>query len=187
MCYKKSDSSFRKYFKKRFICFPLAFLTLCLFVKYSLKTENENDYNDSSPSKCLFCGIASGRITPPKLEFENDEYVIFKDIKPAATYHYLAIPKQHFDSLNVLNKSHVGLVERMQNGMIQFLASKDVDISKSVIGFHVPPFISQKHLHLHGISPVSEMSFSDRISFMIPSFWFKSANSAIESLQHADP
>lgn len=68
------------------------------------------------------------------------------------------------------------LVERMQNGMIQFLASKDVDISKAVIGFHVPPFISQNHLHLHGISPVSEMSFSDRISFMIPSFWFKSVS-----------
>ncbi|XP_030557016.1 histidine triad nucleotide-binding protein 3 [Drosophila novamexicana] len=185
MCNKKSSSWFRKYFKKRFISFPLAFLTLCLFIKYSLQTEN--DHNDSSISECLFCGIASGKITPPKLEFENDEFVIFKDIKPAATYHYLAIPKQHFDSLKVLNKSHVGLVERMQNGMIQFLASKDVDISKAVIGFHVPPFISQNHLHLHGISPVSEMSFSDRISFMIPSFWFKSANSAIESLQRTDP
>ncbi|XP_030080540.1 histidine triad nucleotide-binding protein 3 [Drosophila hydei] len=74
----------------------------------------------------------------------------------------------------------------MQTGMIRFLASKNVSIASSLIGFHIPPFISQKHLHLHGISPTSEMDLSDRISFFMPSFWFKSANEAVEALKHED-
>ncbi|XP_017858231.1 PREDICTED: histidine triad nucleotide-binding protein 3 [Drosophila arizonae] len=170
--------------KKRHLLIPLACLVLFIFIKYTI--EFGNDLNDQSPIECLFCNIAHGRITPPKLEFENDEYVIFKDKNPASTYHYLAIPKQHFDSLKVLNKSHVGLVERMQNGMIRFLESKNVSKENAVIGFHIPPFISQKHLHLHGISPKSEMDLSNRINFFIPSFWFKSADDAIESLKLAD-
>ncbi|KAH8377788.1 hypothetical protein KR093_007133, partial [Drosophila rubida] len=129
-----------------------------------------------SPEKCLFCEIASGNRTPPVLEFENDEYVIFKDIRPASTHHYLAIPKQHFESLNVLNKSHVGLGNRMNDGMVEFLKSKGVDTSHAVIGFHIPPFISQHHLHLHGISPKSKMGLWNRINFLTPSFWFKSVS-----------
>ncbi|KAH8392487.1 hypothetical protein KR215_009497, partial [Drosophila sulfurigaster] len=146
-----------------------------------------------SPAKCLFCQFANGNRTPPVLEFENDEYVIFKDIRPASTYHYLAIPKKHYESLKVLNKSHVGLgkskvgliyilllfthvflVSRMYSGMVDFLGSKGIDTSDAVIGFHIPPFISQHHLHLHGISPISEMGFWDRINFLTNSFWFKS-------------
>ncbi|KAL7740614.1 hypothetical protein ACLKA6_009496 [Drosophila palustris] len=108
------------------------------------------------------------------------------DKRPVSTYHYLAIPKQHYDSLNVLNKSHVDLVSRMQDGMVKFLESKGVDTSDAIIGFHIPPFISQHHLHLHGISPVSGMSISDRISFLMPSFWAKSANDTIDLLRHSD-
>jgi len=94
--------------KKKLILFSvLVSLLLLLLIKYSI--EIRKSFNPQAPTKCLFCEIANGSRTPPILEFENDEYVIFKDKKPASTYHYLAIPKKHYDSLNVLNKSHVGL------------------------------------------------------------------------------
>lgn len=64
----------------------------------------------------------------------------------------------------------------MQEGMIKFLLSKGVHEEDAIIGYHIPPFISQKHLHLHGISPISDMSLSNRISFFMPSFWFKSVS-----------
>lgn len=64
---------------------------------------------ESIISKCLFCNIANGRKPPVKLLYENEEYAILKDKYPASTHHYLAIPKQHYTSLKVLNKSHVGL------------------------------------------------------------------------------
>ncbi|KAH8263701.1 hypothetical protein KR044_012704, partial [Drosophila immigrans] len=149
-------------------------LILLLFIKYTIETSTKS-FNPQSPPKCLFCEFASGNRTPPILEFETDEYVIFKDIRPASTYHYLAIPKQHYESLNVLNKSHVGLVSRMYGGMVKFLESKGVETSDAVIGFHIPPFISQHHLHLHGISPISKMGLWDRINFL-PSFWFKTVS-----------
>ncbi|SPP85066.1 histidine triad nucleotide-binding protein 3 [Drosophila guanche] len=133
--------------------------------------------------KCLFCDFANGRQGPPPvLEVQTDEYVIFKDKSPAATYHYLAIPKQHFDSFSVLNRSHIGLVMQMESGMVELLKSKNVDPSKAIIGFHIPPFISVKHLHLHGIYPPSEMSLWNRINFM-SSFWFKTAKDANEALE----
>lgn len=153
---------------------------------------------ESIISKCLFCNIANGRKPPVKLLYENEEYAILKDKYPASTHHYLAIPKQHYTSLKVLNKSHVGLgkkctintvcmyvlnqiwvmllftASRMHEGMVEFLLSKGVNEEDAIIGYHIPPFISQKHLHLHGIYPKSEMSLSNRISFFMPSFWFKS-------------
>nr|XP_043067461.1 histidine triad nucleotide-binding protein 3 [Drosophila bipectinata] len=127
----------------------------------------------SGAQDCFFCDFANHRQGPPPiLEVETDEFVIFKDKYPVAKYHYLAIPKEHLDSFSVLNRSHVGLVRRMESGMMDFLRSKKVDPEKAIIGFHIPPFISVKHLHLHAIYPSSDMSLGHRISFM-SSFWFK--------------
>ncbi|KAH8240921.1 hypothetical protein KR026_008091, partial [Drosophila bipectinata] len=127
----------------------------------------------SGAQDCFFCDFANHRQGPPPiLEVETDEFVIFKDKYPVAKYHYLAIPKEHLDSFSVLNRSHVGLVRRMESGMMEFLRSKKVDPEKAIIGFHIPPFISVKHLHLHAIYPSSDMSLGHKISFM-SSFWFK--------------
>lgn len=60
----------------------------------------------------------------------------------------------------------------MESGMMEFLKSKKVDPEKAIIGFHIPPFISVKHLHLHAIYPPSDMGLGNKISFM-SSFWFK--------------
>ncbi|KAH8412341.1 hypothetical protein KR009_001391, partial [Drosophila setifemur] len=135
---------------------------------------------------CFFCDFAHHRKGPPPvLEVETEDYVIFKDKYPAAKHHYLAIPKEHYDSFSVLNKSHLGLVHRMESGMRDFLRSQSVDPDKAIIGFHIPPFISVKHLHLHGIYPPSDMGIGNKINFM-SSFWFKKVvkNICFYSYQH---
>jgi len=63
-------------------------------------------------------------------------------------------------------------VKRMEAGMMEFLKTKNVDPKEAIIGFHLPPFISVHHLHLHGIFPPSDMSIGNKISFL-SSFWFK--------------
>lgn len=197
--------------KKIVLSILITIVVFSLFLNYMIETE-ENEQLESIKSKCLFCNIANGRKMSARLEYENEEYAILKDKYPAATHHYLAIPKEHYTSIKVLNKSHVGLgkklniymffmcvlnlihmlthldertfgnilqwftVSRMHEGMIQFLLSKGIREEDAIIGYHIPPFISQKHLHLHGISPKSEMSLSNRISFFMPSFWFKSVS-----------
>lgn len=49
-------------------------------------------------SECVFCKIVQGAI-PAKKVFENDDFLAFQDIQPAAPVHCLLIPKKHIVSL----------------------------------------------------------------------------------------
>ncbi|KAH8405028.1 hypothetical protein KR222_005088 [Zaprionus bogoriensis] len=128
---------------------------------------------------CIFCDISAGK-TDTVLELETEEFVIFKDIRPATRYHYLIVPKQHYESLKVLDKSHKRLVSRMQDELMRFLDSKGCSTDDTLLGFHLPPFISVKHLHMHGIAPRSEMSFLSRMVYRPSSLWFKTVRSSAE-------
>lgn len=52
---------------------------------------------------CVFCSIVEGR-TNTVIEKETNDYVIFKDIRPACTYHYLAVSKKHIESLQTITE-----------------------------------------------------------------------------------
>ncbi|MEI2415472.1 histidine triad nucleotide-binding protein [Orrella sp. JC864] len=47
---------------------------------------------------CIFCKIAQGSI-PARKVYEDDEFVCFHDISPAAPVHLLLIPRKHVVSL----------------------------------------------------------------------------------------
>lgn len=47
---------------------------------------------------CLFCKIARHEI-PARIVHEDDEFIAFHDINPAAPVHLLLIPKHHVASL----------------------------------------------------------------------------------------
>lgn len=49
-------------------------------------------------STCLFCKIADGEIPSTRI-YEDDEFVAFRDIRPAAETHVLVIPRQHIPTL----------------------------------------------------------------------------------------
>lgn len=51
---------------------------------------------------CIFCKIICGN-APGELLYQDNEIVVFKDIKPAAKYHYLAVPKEHIINVNYLS------------------------------------------------------------------------------------
>ncbi|XP_017841625.1 histidine triad nucleotide-binding protein 3 [Drosophila busckii] len=135
----------------------------------------------SEQQNCIFCDIVSGK-TNTVLEAETDECAIFKDIRPAAKHHYLIVPRQHYDSLKVLDKSHENMVCCMEEDLKNFFKSKGICTKDALFGFHYPPFISVKHLHMHGIAPRSEMGFISRMVFKPASLWFKSAGAAREYL-----
>lgn len=47
------------------------------------------------------------------------------------------------------------------------------DVNDILLGFHRPPFNSVGHLHLHIISPASQMTFLSRLIFKPNSWWFE--------------
>ncbi len=48
---------------------------------------------------CLFCKIINKEINSD-IVFENDDFLVFKDIHPKADIHLLIVPKNHIDSVD---------------------------------------------------------------------------------------
>ena len=58
----------------------------------------------SHDPNCLFCKIAAGEIPSTKVH-EDDEFVAFRDIRPAAETHVLVIPRKHIETLSNCTES----------------------------------------------------------------------------------
>ena len=50
---------------------------------------------------CIFCKIIKGEI-PSKKVYEDEEFLAFHDVNPAAPIHILVIPKKHISKLTEL-------------------------------------------------------------------------------------
>ena len=61
---------------------------------------------------CLFCKFVSGEFSVDKV-FENDDFIIIRDIAPKAKNHFLAIPKKHFKLLAEMSESDAQMVGRI--------------------------------------------------------------------------
>ncbi|KAA0186742.1 hypothetical protein HAZT_HAZT009758, partial [Hyalella azteca] len=97
---------------------------------------------------------------------QDDEFVAFCDLRPAAAHHLLVIPRQHVASASVLTPQHKPMVEQMVALARQLVHERGVKEEEELrLGFHWPPFTSIQHLHLHAIAPVSQLGFISRIIF----------------------
>jgi len=56
---------------------------------------------------CIFCKIVNKEI-PAEIVYENDNVLVFKDIKPSAPVHLLLIPKKHIPTLFDLEEADSG-------------------------------------------------------------------------------
>jgi histidine triad (HIT) family protein len=61
---------------------------------------------------CLFCKIAAGEIPSAKV-YEDDDFLAFKDIHPAADTHVLVIPRKHVPTLSNCTESDAPLLGKM--------------------------------------------------------------------------
>ncbi len=105
---------------------------------------------------CIFCKIVKGEIPSKKL-YEDEDFLIFENINPNSKYHYLAILKEHFATLEEMNEKQSILLGRLL-GKIPSLK----DILHLENGYRL--IINQKgslgndacqevmHLHIHILS-----------------------------------
>lgn len=66
----------------------------------------------SHDPNCLFCKIAAGEIPSTKVH-EDDEFVAFRDIRPAAETHVLVIPRQHLPTLSAASDADAPMLGRL--------------------------------------------------------------------------
>ena len=61
---------------------------------------------------CLFCKFAKGEIPVNKV-YEDEDFIVIRDINPQAKNHFLAIPKTHFKLLSEMTEDDAERLKRI--------------------------------------------------------------------------
>lgn len=65
-------------------------------------------------------------------------------------------------------------MEKLVSEGKRILLEKGANLNDVLMGFHWPPFNTVSHLHLHLISPASELGLMHRYMFKPNTLWFVS-------------
>lgn len=127
---------------------------------------------------CPFCRISES--DPQRLAYNDEHFVAFDDRNPGAKEHILVIPREHIES--VYDISSKQLVQGMMDRGNAVLEARGVPEADRVLGFHVPPFTSVKHVHLHALGKPFKSWFR-KIKYT-PSLWYVDAETAVNRLDN---
>ena len=99
---------------------------------------------------CLFCKIVKGDI-PSEFLYEDDDFLVIKDINPAAPVHLLLIPKKHIRSINDLKKEEGKIISDLFMVAKKMAKEQGVNESGYKLLFNVEKGGGQVvfHVHLH--------------------------------------
>ena len=97
---------------------------------------------------CIFCKIIN-KEEPSDSVYENDKFIVIKDIKPSAPIHLLIIPKKHIDSVKHLEPEDRDLMGEM------ILCAQKVGKEKNLKDYRLRINVGSEagqiidHLHMH--------------------------------------
>jgi len=164
----------------------------------AIAAARRNDVDAAGRVKtCIFCRLSQQSYTENSdylVEHQeyllvNDDLFVVPDIKPSATHHFLVIPHEHIKSPKVLTRKHIPLVKAMQKAAMAVLKQKNQgrDVTSDFrLGFHWPPLIMVKHLHMHAFYPVSSMTTFNKQLLFKPGLLFVTPEWLIERLEKKD-
>jgi histidine triad (HIT) family protein len=99
-------------------------------------------------AQCLFCRIVSGEEVADVVH--SDEGVVaFRDIRPVAPVHILIIPVRHMASLDELQGSDAGLLDRLTSKARDLAAREGISTSGYRLVINAGPDTGQSVFHLH--------------------------------------
>lgn len=100
---------------------------------------------------CVFCKIINKEL-PSDMVYEDERFIVFKDIKPKAPIHFLIVPKKHIVSIEQLEPEDKELIGEL------FLIVKKIARDKELRGYKLQINVGREggqlvdHLHLHLLS-----------------------------------
>jgi len=136
-------------------------------------------------TSCIFCQIIQ-EADPAKVPMLGDDYAIIKDIKPLADHHYLLVPRCHIPTINELTKAdlpHLNLFPHLATRFLQTRLDEELDLSQMRLSYHVPPFNSVDHLHMHIIYPVKKLSWWQWLIYNTETRWSRSHHELLHTIQ----
>ena len=146
------------------------YVQLLLLVGKKKQPKSDNYQQEIAPSKHI-----------NQILYQDDLCYIIADVHPRSVFHHLTIPKRHVCSVHEVTPGDLPLLKHMRTVSRQFARDKGVDAS---LIFHVPPFYSIDHLHLHVID-LQRMTVSglNRIPFYADTMWATRLDTVIEKLE----
>lgn len=121
---------------------------------------------EGAVTKCLFCDI-NARKEPGTIVHETDEMVVFRTVRPYTDSHLLVVPRAHVQSVSSLKgEKDAQMVQRMVDVGTQALELLQPGLAATAtFCFHIPPFNSIDHLHLHAIGNPDTMTMVGRLKY----------------------
>ncbi|KAF9262428.1 HIT-like protein [Marasmius fiardii PR-910] len=113
------------------------------------RAKAQSPLNPDFKDQCSFC-----EVTPEKgfkVIWEDENFIAFYDRNSACLQHIQLIPRRHIGSVKELTKLDVELLKSMidiGHRILDELCGSSATKSTRM-GFHIPPFNSVQHLHMH--------------------------------------
>ncbi|OGM26118.1 hypothetical protein A3D00_01755 [Candidatus Woesebacteria bacterium RIFCSPHIGHO2_02_FULL_38_9] len=97
---------------------------------------------------CVFCKIVRGEL-PSRKEYENDDVIAFRNIKPAASIHLLIIPKKHIFTFHEMSQKDGKVFLEMMKAAQRLIQKMKLEEGyKLIINGGEYQFVPHLHWHL---------------------------------------
>ena len=140
--------------------------------------------NEKSTPGCGFCNIRDRRLTKYgeiEIIWEGERLFAFHDHKLGGSQGHIELcPKECIKNINFLERRHVPMLKEMR-AQVPLLKNRFFgDAAQVRTGFHIPPFYSIKHLHLHVMAEPIRGCWNNRIVY---SCFMRSLDTVIAKLE----
>jgi len=116
---------------------------------------------DFRTNPTVFGSLLRGEL-PAKTFLETKNILVFEDIHPRAQLHALVIPKRFVESVYDVDGPLLQELQQAAHAVLQEQMPTAYAQKDYILCFHIPPFNSVNHLHMHVLAPASTMSFPYR-------------------------
>lgn len=100
-------------------------------------------------TNCIFCKIISHEISADMI-YEDEQIVVFKDIRPKARVHLLIVTKEHIASLAHASEQHAPLIAHMLLQLPKLAKAQGLENGfRTVINTGAGGGQEVEHIHFH--------------------------------------